>query len=182
MADVLVNQRRQLWAAQRETADSDLEQTPTNLVEEDLAAGENARSQGRVLQRQQQAAKQKSAAENVEGKIEEVVQEQVKATAKQNTLRIINAVCGSTIVLFFVTVLIWTFQFIAGNLLGSKVVPALKIWEIILWLASLFLLLGAILLIATIISFMVRLSQFDWDAIKILGQGLWDAFKGAFGL
>ncbi len=182
MADVLANQRRQLWAAQRETADeSEQDQATTDVVEQDLAAGEDARSQGRVLQRQQQAAKQKSATEQVDDKVGQAVQEQVAAAAKQNTLRIVSTVFGSTIFLFFITVLIWTFQFIVGNVMSSKIVPALKLWEIVLWLASLFLLMGVVLLVVTMISFIVKLTSFDWDAIKILGTALWEGFKGAFG-
>ncbi|MFA5126890.1 MAG: hypothetical protein WC465_02725 [Patescibacteria group bacterium] len=182
MAEVLANQRRQFLADQREPERSEQGQAEGDAVEQDLAAGEDARSQARVLQRQQKADKQKSAASQVEGQVEQAVQEQAKAVAKQSVLRWVNVALGSTILLFVVTVLIWTFQFIVGNVLESKIVPPLKLWEIILWLASLLLLMGVTLLIVAMISFMVKITHFDWDAIKILGESLWSAFKDAFHL
>ncbi len=82
-------------------------------------------------------AKQKSGASE-ENILQKQAEEKLKKEIAQKlSWRAVNIATGASIILIFVTILIWTIQFIGGNMMGSKMIPKLGIGETILWIIGL---------------------------------------------
>lgn len=107
-----------------------------------------------------------------------------KEIARKASWRTVNLVMGSTLILVFLTVLVWTVQFIGGNILGSKVIPKLGIGEIVMWLL-------AMTIVSTffyIIMFFIGIISYAYEhplqaLVEMNGffrSVIWEIFKGFF--
>lgn len=93
-------------------------------------------------------------------------------------LRVIGVACASTVVFLIVTWLISTIQAIAGNLMGSKWIPELEWWEMILYVLLTILMLIILLALTAVSSLAIVLSN-PLLAISILGTAIVSAVTGS---
>lgn len=93
-------------------------------------------------------------------------------------LRVVGAACASTVIFLIVTYLIWTVQAIAGNLMGSKWIPELEWWELILW-GLLGIIMLAILILLIAVSSVAIVFSNPILALSILGAAIFDAITGS---
>ncbi|MFA6307224.1 MAG: hypothetical protein WCS88_01465 [Patescibacteria group bacterium] len=96
----------------------------------------------------------------------------VKEVAKKVSVRAASWGAGATGVGLLVTFGIWTVQAIGGNLMGSKWIPKLELYELILWLILGVLLAAIVLLALTLLTILVDPIGFGldlaWDTITSL--------------
>lgn len=137
MAEVLDSTyQRGLTAARSQTAPSN----PAVENEEDPLTEQEEQSQN-FLRRRLQALRN-IAKSKVEGQGGSTLQQEAEAKAKKEiakrmSWRMVNVTMGSTVILVFLTVIVWTVQFIGGNMMGSKLIPKLGLGETILWIIGL---------------------------------------------
>ncbi|MFA6466742.1 MAG: hypothetical protein WCV71_02700 [Patescibacteria group bacterium] len=93
-------------------------------------------------------------------------------------LRVVGAACASSIIFLIVTWLIWTVQALAGNLMGSKWIPELEWWEIILWGILTIIILAIVIILITLSSIAIVFSN-PLLAISILGTIIFEAVTGS---
>jgi hypothetical protein len=105
-----------------------------------------------------------------------------KEIARKLTLRAVNMAMGASVVLAIVTVIIWTVQFIGGNMMGSKLIPKLGLGETILWLIC--LIIVSILIDVIILGITLMIEIFEnptsivGNIISIFWNGFWDGLLG----
>ncbi|GEM_PF-3376200 len=110
-----------------------------------------------------------------------IKQKIAKKVASRGAIRLVAGAFGATGVGLIVTYIIWTVQAIAGNLMGSKIIPKLEWWELILWfiigllLFALLVLLGGLLI--TAVKFMIATPG---EQAIYLGKALWEYIKDLF--
>ena len=116
---------------------------------------------------------------SMQHKVEQGLKEEAKKIAKQKIeaavkkaterglIRLLGGTAAASIVGFIVTYALWTFQFWAGNILKSKIIPELEWWEIFAWIFTSILLAG--LLLGAI--FIINLLVDPW----LGGEVVWEA-------
>ncbi len=123
------------------------------------------------------------------GESADIVQKQAeeklkKELARKASLKAANLAMGATLILLVVTVLVWTVQFIGGNLLGSKVIPKLDLGEIILWLIAMAVVATLFFLIMFFIAMISYAYQHPLEALINMGSFFrsvfWEVFKSLF--
>jgi uncharacterized membrane protein YcjF (UPF0283 family) len=179
MAEVLqANYQRDLAAARRVAPSPVAEKAEE---EADPVAEQEEKSQG-FLRRRLNSLRGKAKQQEGE-KGTDVLQEQAeekikKEIAQKLTWRMVNMAMGATVILAFLTVLIWTVQFIAGNIMGSKVIPKLGLGEIILWLIGLLVIFTIFNMIMLGITLMVQVYENPVEMLSNLGGIFWKVFWG----
>ncbi|MFA6252963.1 MAG: hypothetical protein WCV69_01695 [Patescibacteria group bacterium] len=178
MAEVLqANYQRDLAAARRVASSS----VPDTAEELDPVAEQEEKSQG-FLRRRLESLRGKAKQQEGE-KDGNVLQQQAeekikKEIAQKLTWRAVNMAMGATVILAFLTVLIWTVQFIAGNIFGSKIIPKLGMGEIILWLIGLLVIFTIFNMIMLGITLMVQVYENPLETLSNLSSIFWKVFWG----
>lgn len=179
MAEVLqANYQRDLAAARRVASNPVAEKAEE---EADPIAEQEEKSQG-FLRRRLESLRGKAKQQEGE-KSTDVLQQQAeekikKEIAQKLTWRMVNMTMGATVILAFLTVLIWTVQFIAGNIFGSKIIPKLGMGEIILWLIGLFVIFTIFNMIMLGITLMVQVYENPLEVLSNLSGIFWKLFWG----
>ena len=179
MAEVLqANYQRDLAAARRVAPSPVADKAEEEI---DPVAEQEEKSQG-FLRRRLESLRGKAKQQEGE-KSTDVLQQQAeekikKEIAQKLTWRMVNMAMGATLILAFLTVLIWTVQFIAGNILGSKIIPKLGIGEIILWLVGMMVIFTIFNMIMLGITLMVQVYENPLETLVKLSGIFWELFWG----
>lgn len=184
MAEVSENQQRGwsrvLTNLRRPTANP----TAENNVEDALPDPEE---EGRRSQKSRLNFLRKKATEKKGEESTNVLQEQAeekikKEIAQKLTWRAVNMTMGATVVLVFLTILVWTVQFIGGNLMGSKMIPKLSLGETILWIIGLCVIGTLLNMIILAITLMIEAYEKPGNllltAISFLWKNFWSGLVG----
>jgi hypothetical protein len=90
---------------------------------------------------------------------------------------------GASVILLFVTIIIWTVQFIGGNMMGSKLIPKLGLGEIILWLIGLAIMVALFNMIVLAITLMIEVFEKPGnllgDILNIFWKDFWSGLVGS---
>lgn len=167
-------------ASRREVGSSNSEDDDSDQM--DPLASQEEQSQSflrRRLDTLRGRAKDKTA-----GKDANVLQQQAeerlkKEIAKKLSWRMANMAMGATVLLIFVTILVWTIQFIGGNVMGSKMIPKLSLGEIVLWIIGLIIIFALIDLIILGITIMAQVFEDPIGLIRVFGTVITEVFWGA---
>ena len=100
-----------------------------------------------------------------------------KQLATRAVLRTVNIACASSLVFIGVTWLIWTGQYILGNLRKSKIIPHLLWWEKPLWAILSILLFGLALILLTVFIVGAAISN-PILGVTLLGAVVWNWITG----
>lgn len=130
----------------------------------------------RELQRLRKEALEK-ASEEFRRRVGKKVAQKIASRA---LFRSIALAAGATLVGIIVTYLIWTVQLFAGNLLGSKIIPPLDFWEIILWGILSFIVLFALILAIVQILPAVLFAGGIIDGLQLFGSLIWEVAQSWF--
>lgn len=177
MAEVLDAQyQRELVAARQEPNPVD----STDPLEEQEAEGQDAqRRRLAMLQERARGEQEAKSGGALQAQAEERIKKEI---AKKISWRAVNIAMGAMVLLLVLTVLIWTVQFIGGNIMGSKMIPKLGMGETILWLVALFIVFAAFNAIMLAISILVQVYEDPLKTVATFGsiilQVFWGVVKG----
>ncbi len=127
------------------------------------------------------------AKEKTEEKGANVLQQQAeeklkKEIAKKLSWRALNMAMGASVILIFVTIIVWTVQFIGGNMMGSKMIPKLSLGETILWIIGLIVIIVLFDMIVLGITLMIEVFEkpgsLIGDIINIFWKDFWSGLLG----
>jgi len=104
---------------------------------------------------------------------QEVFKKIAQKVAKQAAARVTSWAAGATLIGLLVTYLIWTIQAIVGNLMGSKWIPSLEWWELILWLLLGIILLAILFGLLALLAIFLDPISIGWEITK---EALWSIF------
>lgn len=139
---------------------------------------ENQNAARRHIEELKQRARQRllnSGQESTQRLAEEKVKKEI---AQKVGWRSVKIAMGATVLLAILTVLIWTVQFIGGNIMGVKWMPKLDIGEIILWLVALFIVFAAFSAIMILITILVQVYEDPIQAVLTFGSIILEVFWG----
>jgi hypothetical protein len=163
---------------------SDSQGTASSTVED---AGTEGGEQSQNFLRRSLSSLRGKAKGQAEEKGSNVLQQQAeekikKEVARKLTLRAVNIAFGASVALAIVTVIIWTVQFIGGNMMGSKLIPKLGLGETILWLICLIIVSIFIDVIILGITLMIEIfenpTSIIGNVISIFWSGFWNGLLG----
>jgi hypothetical protein len=148
---------------------SDAQGTASSAVED--AGTEGGEQSPNFFRRRLDALRGKGKEEKSE-KDGNVLQQQAeekikKEIAKKLSWRAFNMAMGASVILVFVTIIVWTVQFIGGNMMGSKMIPKLGIGETILWLIGLIIMVALFDMIILAITLMIEVFE---DPRRLVGE------------
>lgn len=139
---------------------------------------ENQNAARRHIEELKQRARQRllnSGQESTQRLAEEKVKKEI---AQKVSWRSVKIAMGATVLLAILTVLIWTVQFIGGNIMGVKWMPKLDIGEIILWLVALFIVFAAFNAFMILIAILVQVYEDPIQAVLTFGSIILEVFWG----
>jgi uncharacterized membrane protein YcjF (UPF0283 family) len=137
------------------------------------------RSQKGRLNFLRKKASEKTGAEGTDVIKQQAEEKIKKEIAQKLTWRAANMAMGASIILIFLTILVWTVQFIGGNLMDSKMIPKLSLGETILWIIGLCIIFALIDLILLVIIMAAQVFKDPIGLITVFGKVILEVFWGA---
>jgi len=101
-----------------------------------------------------------------------------KYFAKKAQLRILTGSMAASLYFLIIAYMIWTVQLFFGNLLKSKLVPKLDLWEIIIWAVVSLLIIGSIIMQVAILAAFSDWPGIVFEAVKYFSSSIIDFIKG----
>lgn len=160
---------------------SDSQGTASSAVED--TGTEDGEQNSNFFRRRLDALRGKGKEEKSEKDVN-VVQKQAeekikKELAKKLSWRALNMAMGASVILVFVTIIVWTVQFIGGNMMGSKLIPKLGLGETILWVIGLIILTVIFNTIVLAITMMIQVYEDPSGLVRVFGNIILQVFWGA---
>lgn len=168
-------------SARREIASADSSNSRQDSENIDSLAAQEEESQN-FLRRRLGALRGMGKARQLE-KDGNILQQQAeekikKEVAKKLSWRVFNMAMGASVILIFVTIIVWTVQFIGGNMMGSKLIPKLGLGETILWIIGLVILTAIIDTIILAIAMMIQVFEDPGGLLQSAVAIFWGSFWG----
>lgn len=114
--------------------DTPFEQNRAQLQEDEEQQAQNPETnRAQDVSRRQFDQVKRKAINQAKQKAEQQATRAVEKFAMRGALRVIAIGSAATIIGLVISYAIWTVQIFAGNLMGSKWIPPLELWEIIAW-------------------------------------------------
>lgn len=173
-------------SARRETASADSSNTSQESEDIDPLAVQEEQSQNFLRRRLSMLRGRGQEEQSAKGAnvLQKQAEEKIKKElAKKLTWRALNIAMGASVILLFVTIIIWTVQFIGGNMMGSKLIPKLGLGEIILWLIGLAIMVALFNMIVLAITLMIEVFEKPGnllgDILNIFWKDFWSGLVGS---
>lgn len=173
--------RAELRRMEEEKAAEEVRQIQAGEREE----GEEVSQSPRAIMARLRAARiaeiAKAGGEGEEGALAQARRLEAGIKRLQNIYRMVNGASAVTLVGLIITFLVMNAQLIFGNLLKVRFVPPLSLPEIIILLVVDLVVGLAILVVASLVTFLIYIVTHPVEAVKLIGEVLKNTICQAFG-